>query len=137
MKLSFDSLDLELTLAERAQSTVPYEDWCRIVVGVRVPGFSGKFEWSATLGDLRNLQAAFRQLHEKVGTEIELTFEPTEPNIAFVFRSDRLGHVDVEYVFNSILAYGPRLAGSFGLDQSYLPTLVKEFEQLVVAAAAA
>jgi hypothetical protein len=136
VKLSLDSFELELRLAERAHSTEPYENWCRIVVHVRVPGFAGKFDWSATLGDLRQLRSILRQLQETVGSENRLVFDPTEPNIVLTFVSDTAGHIEVEYTLSSILAYGPRLSGSFEFDQTYIATTLTELEGLASAAAA-
>jgi hypothetical protein len=137
VKLTFEYLDLELDLAQRAQSAEAYEDWCRLVVRVRVPGFSGKFDWSATISDLQRLTDVLRQFHEGLGSEMDASFDPLEPNVALTFRSDKLGHIAGEYTFDALLGEGPRLTGSFHFDQSYLPHLINELEQLLLAAAAA
>ena len=129
--MKFDSLDFRLILTERARSTAAYEDWCRLRVHVSVPGFRGEFDWLATLNDLHALAAIFDDLYARTGKEFEVTYEPTEPSVAFVFRMLAHGRIEGQYAFNAVLEIGPRLEGSFQFDQSYIPAVARELADLL------
>jgi hypothetical protein len=135
VKLSFESFELELQVAERSQSSESYEDWCRLKVRVIVPGFIGNFDWSATVGDLRQLDSLLSQMHEAVGIETSLSYDPLEPSVAFIFRTDAAGHVEAQYSLESRLGWGPKLTGTFSFDQSYIPSMREHLRELIAVAA--
>lgn len=132
LKISVEHFEFELSLRERSQSLEAYEDWCRLSVQVAVPGFHGSFDWGATLGDLRRLDESF-QLISDLG-EKPIDFEPVEPSVRFRFSPTPTGVVRVDYHFQSRLGWGPSLRGSFEFDQSYVPKLRKDLNELLALA---
>jgi hypothetical protein len=136
VNLTFESFHLRLQLAERAPSTNPYDNWCRLVVTVEVPGFEGKFDWSATLGDLRELDEVLRGLYENPGKEERIVYDPLEPSVSFVFRPQLTGQIEADYRLRAHLAWGPELRGTFTFDQSYIPSIRDELAMLLRSATA-
>jgi len=133
MKLQADQLELEVLPVQRAQSDTPYESWCLLRVRVRVPAFVGNFDWHATLDDLSQLAAVLKRLYETVGQEITLDFDPIEPSVHLTFVTDMAGHIRIKYKFIGQLTFGPRLSGEGVLDQSFLPQVIKDVEELAAS----
>jgi hypothetical protein len=101
----------------------------------RRSGFVGKFDWSATLGDLRRLDTILANIYGNLGAVASFTYEPVEPSVAFVFRSTVSGHIETDYVLEARLAWGPKLVGTFTFDQSYIPSMREQLGELLASAA--
>ena len=136
MLCHFDGLELGFDLLERAHSTEPYEDWIRLGVTVKTRTFHGAFDWSITSQDLRTLRDYFSRFYDQVGREQILKFEPVEPNVEFVFRAAGGGNVEVDYKFQGELAWGPTLTGSCSFDQSHIPEILTQLDDLLAKAVA-
>jgi len=135
VKLIFETIQLHFQVAERFPPSISDDNWCRIIVSVKVPGFEGRFDWSATLRDLRDLDSILEGLYANVGKEERIAYDPLEPGVAFVFRPQLTGQIEAEYRLRSTVAWGPELRGTFTFDQSYIPSMRNDLATLLRSAA--
>src|SRR5687767_303288 len=121
MRLALHGLELECSALGRPAGTEPYDDWFWCSVLVRVPGFSGSFDWEVTVTELRAFLEDLHRAEASVGTAQSIMFEALEPNVTLRLVLDEHGHILGEYQFRVSVSNGPELRGTFVADQTYLP----------------
>lgn len=134
MRFVLHGLELECVALGRPTGTEPYDDWFWCEVRVRVPGFSGTFDWEVTVTELRFFLEELRRAEESVGTPQSIAFEALEPNVAFRLVLDEHGRILGEYHFLVSVSNGPELRGTFVADQTHLPIFRREFAALLAEA---
>ena len=138
MKLHFEGLELECTVLRPIASDQPYEAWMTCEVRVRVPNFSGSFRWQVMAGELASLADDLENASHHVGQPWVVRFSPAEPNVMLEFAFNEPGQIAGRYQFRGEeTGLEPKLSGSFGADQSYLPGMLGELRSLLSEAGAA
>ncbi|HTV97822.1 MAG TPA: hypothetical protein VME42_17630 [Steroidobacteraceae bacterium] len=128
MEISAKGLQLNLRALRRADD----EEWTRVMVLVKVPGFLGEFEAWLQTSDITRFADACNALYKNVGKQGDATLQCAEPGISLKLESNSLGGIAGRYALESERPVGipTLLSGSFQLDQSYLPALEKSARQL-------
>jgi hypothetical protein len=113
----------------------PYLDWIKTDVCVKDGEFSAHVEWSVMPGDLRKFRDQLIQMREHIfhspsstvsasitggWNEFSLVLETVSPT----------GAILGSYTLHDAPS-GPKLQGSFGLDQSYLMDLAKSVDLIL------
>ena len=136
LDLHLGCLEIGLTLLERQveEGGRPYTDWLSCEVNVAVPAFSGRFRWNVMPSELRALADNLDRLYERLPQQGTVSFAPLEPNTTLSFAMDPTGHVSGEFAFQPDFVEGAILRGTFAIDQSYLPGLVRQIRAFVAEA---
>jgi hypothetical protein len=107
------------------------EDWTHVRARVEVPGFFGDFEaWlqGCDIGRFkRELEAMYATIR---GTA---TLASNEAEILIVLTAQNLGQIGGSYKLQSEYREGgpTLLSGSFEMDQTYLPSLIRSVSELM------
>ena len=129
MKLKCEGIELEIS----PHTKVNDEDWVKVSVFVRVAGFEGSTISWLQLEDIRRFSKELRILDTNLGLEKIARLCSAEPDIDIQLKSDKSGRIDGEYHLESERRDGipTVLSGAFNLDQSYLPSLIKNLKELI------
>ena len=105
--------------------SVDDEDWVRVMVIARAPGFSAEFEAWLQASDITRFADECRALYDSVGKNGRAILQSAEPDIHVTLESNALGQIAGRYALESERPKGIAtvLHGSFEMDQSHLPEL--------------
>ena len=129
MKLVAPSLSLQLEPVRPVDS----EDWVRVRASVIGGVFAGVFEAYLQLGDLRRFKEELEMMYAQVGSPHEAVLSCHEPGIYVRLTSNSMGQVEGTYEFENEDGSLAKLAGSFQVDQSYLPALAASTQELIAS----
>jgi len=113
-----------------------YLEWLHLRVDVRVPGFTGKVEWSVMPSELLAFRDALAEMNELVsGASAEL--KGTEPGVALRLTAATGGCIKGEFLVSDRYRNPESavLQGTFSLDQSYLPEISAAVDTLLACPA--
>jgi hypothetical protein len=132
VKLSVPDLDL---IIEATNRTVegdggPYLDWIECKVRISVEGFTGGIPWRVMPAELRSFVGGLQGMYDTLTPGTVAVLESVEPGVRLQLTLFTAGHLQGAYdLQNGPL--GPRLSGTFTMDQTYLPDLVAGVCQLL------
>ena len=112
---------------------VDSEDWVRVQVSVVGGVFSGAFQASLQLEDLKRFGSELDRMSIGAGLPHEAVLSCLERGVCIKLLSNRMGQIDGTYEFESDNGSFAKLAGSFQLDQSYLPELIASTHELITS----
>ena len=137
MRLRTHGLAVEIEVTSRicdSDAPAPYDSWLECTVHIQVPAFSGSIHWNAMGVDFARFREELVRLYENVGTPRSATLAGLEPGVKLSLAMMEGGQVAGEYEFTDFGGHGadaPILAGTFGLDQSFLPDLIREVDGIL------
>jgi hypothetical protein len=129
MNLVAPSLSLQLEPVQPVDS----EDGVRVRASVIGWVFTGTFEAYLQLGDLRRFHEGLEMMYALVGSAHEAVLSCHEPGICVRLASNSMGQVAGTYEFENEDGSLAKLAGSFQIDQSYLPALAVSTHALIAS----
>ena len=121
-----------LALKMEAHSRAAAEDWARVLVESQSNGFHGQFiAWIQT-EDLTRFANQLSRMVSDLGRELTASLVSAELDVYLELRSDRRGHINGSYRFESERREGTPtvLSGAFDMDQTYIPRLLAEVQEL-------
>ena len=127
MKLATSHLSLQLEPVRYVDS----EDWVRVRASVVGGVFAGVFEAFLQLEDLRRFKQEAELMYEQIRSPHEAVLSCYEPGIYVRLLSNPMGQVEGTYEFENEDGSLAKLAGSFQIDQSYLPELAASTQELI------
>ena len=131
MKLTFDLLEFECNVVAPATGASTYEDWIKLSVHVRTPGFVGDFQWEVMIGEIERFLQELEEAYARLGNKVVVTLDPAEPNVKLQFTFNSIGQIEGEYRFRANPGFEPSLTGTFHLDQTYVPGVVAAFRSVL------
>ena len=129
MKINAHGLDLEIKVVSNPpQGDDPLDRWITFSVKLKVPGFTGNFDWETLPTGFFRFAEELQNMRSQIGSKNVATLCGIEPGVEITLTSDHLGHIKGEYEFETYQGgENPTvLKGSFDLDQSYLESWAKE-----------
>jgi len=129
MELNATALQMKLTPYSKADA----EDWAKVTLSVRCNGFRGEFVAWLQTEDVQRFKSELMTMYQSVGTPARARLCSAEPDIDVELTSDTRGHIVGSYRFESERINGTPtvLSGEFEVDQSFIPDLAKQLEELV------
>lgn len=137
--LNLGDLQLQLTFVERQIEVAgePYLDWLICDLAVVVPDFSGSVRWSVMPVELSQLADDLDRLYKAFPECGSVAFESVEHILALDFNIETTGSIRGKFCVRGDCMDGPRLSGTFMIDQSYIPELVRGLRRFLEAASEA
>lgn len=129
MILVAPSLSLRLEPVQPVDS----EDWVRVRASVIGGVFTGTFVAYLQLEDLRRFHDGLELMYAQVGSAHEAVLSCHEPGIYVRLAANSMGQVEGLYKFENEDGSQAKLAGSFQIDQSYLPALAQSAHELIAS----
>lgn len=128
-----EGLSLTLTPTSRHMEGQggPYLDRIELEVGVEASGFAGTTEWQVMPGELEKFRSELEQMYNRPQTQGTATLCSAEPGLMLHLQGVGLGNILGNFEVQSQPPDGPKLSGSFGLDQTYLPAMLKGLDTLL------
>ena len=131
MELKATGLQMKLALYSKADA----EDWAKVTLNISCTGFRGEFiAWLQT-EDVRRFKAELMTMYQSVGSPAAARLCSAEPDIDVELTMDPRGHIVGVYRFESERINGTPtvLSGEFQMDQSFIPGLTKQLEELALS----
>ena len=126
-KIGGEEHEYACALIEGANS----DGWLPSKVEVRAGAFSGEYPCYLDTWAFARFSREVRDLYETLkGTA---TFTTYEGQLEIVLVGDGLGHVDVKVQAMDYAGTGNKLSIRLGIDQTSLPSLIKELDSIVAA----
>lgn len=113
----------------------PYCDWIKFHVTIKDDGFSGDVQWEAMPLEIENFKNAVSLMYQGIvqapNKEYKAVFAGSWKEFSLTFTThNHLGGISVSYVLRH--AHGkPELTGLTGIDQSFLPEIVKSLDSIL------
>ncbi len=109
------------------------EDWAKVNLTVRCNGFRGDFVAWLQTEDVQRFKSELTTMLQSLGTPAKARLCSAEPDIDVELTSDRRGHIIGSYRFQSERINGTPtvLSGEFEMDQSFIPDLIRQLQELV------
>lgn len=129
MRIAAQGLTLELSPVNALDS----EDWCRVRVVAQAPPFQGEQVVYLMGANLVHFLNCARAMYNNVGTPAEAVLSCPEPGLELVLSMTSLGGIIGAYKIQGEFVEGgaPTLSGGFQMDQSYLPSMIRDLEDLL------
>lgn len=105
------------------------EGWLKASCNFNNGGFSAHFEFSLMLNDFYPFTEQLIELHKTL--QGEAVFENIESNINLLFRTDGFGHVSIDGKLRHPTNAYLEMLFVIDTDQTFLPTLINECNQLL------
>jgi hypothetical protein len=122
-----------LALKIESHSNADSEDWAMVLVESHCNGFNGQFiAWLQT-EDLERFSKQLSRIVTDLGQESTATLVSAEPDLELELKLDRRGHIKGSYRLESERRDGipTSLSGAFDMDQTYIPLLLAQVQQLI------
>ena len=103
--------------------------WCESTVEIAVSGFSGRIEASLEICDITDFASELTALYQSLQGEARLC--PREEQFTIVVSVQTRGQVHVHGVAWSKATYENKLDYNFWLDQSFLPPVLAQLQDLL------
>jgi hypothetical protein len=118
-------------LGREHPTATDYDDgnWLLSQVSVEAGAWNGRFRASLRAEEFGSFLRGVRLLYDSLEGTAE--FVPMEPWLILKLEGDRLGHVAVSGVADDEVATGNKLSLHFEIDQSYLPSVIRELEAVL------
>jgi hypothetical protein len=131
MKIDARGLALSLSPSDRLND----EDWCRVRVAAKVPGFEASLLVFLQGADLDRFRNGVNAMYANVGKAAEARLTSIEPGISLTLSMGGLGGIAGTYKLEGEFLEGgaPKLTGGFQMDQSYLPAISDGIDKLLAA----
>ncbi len=118
-----------------AHSPTDVEGWCTVHVQVETNGFHGEtIAWLMTDG-LISFETDLGIMMQNIGKDAQARLCSPEPDLDIQLTMNHLGQIQGTFAIESERRDGipTVLSGSFSMDQSFLPTLRRQINNLVKA----
>ena len=134
--LNLGDLRLQLTLVDRQVEVVgePYLDWLICDLAVVVPDFSGSVRWNVMPAELAKLADDLDRLFKAFPECGSVVFNSVEHLLTLDFSIENTGSIRGKFCVRGDCMDGPRLSGTFVIDQTYVPELVRGLRRFLEAA---
>jgi hypothetical protein len=131
MELKATGLQMKLIPHSKADT----EDWAKVTLSIECNGFRGEFVAWLQTEDVQRFRAELVTMYQSVGSPTTARLCSAEPDIDVELKMDARGHVEGNYRFESERINGSPtvLSGAFEMDQSFIPDLTMQLEELVSA----
>lgn len=125
-----EATGLQMKLAPYSKADA--EDWAKVTLSIKCNGFRGEFVAWLQTQDVRRFGAELMTMYQSVGKPAIARLCSAEPDIDVELNMDARGHIVGNYRFESERINGTRtvLSGEFEMDQSFLPDLANQVEDL-------
>jgi hypothetical protein len=107
------------------------EGWMYCNAIVNAPGFRGDLDCHLQRADLEHFRSQLAHAAEAAHWPCEARLCGLEPGIDVSFRVERTGQVAGSYRFQSRGVGEATLCGSFRMDQTFLPMLLQQIEEVL------
>jgi hypothetical protein len=104
-------------------------NWLSVKVAIQAGGFKGNYAADFRNEELARFHAALVRLY--AAQEGVAAFETMEGQLSLKLTRDRLGHIAVEGIAQDDAGIGNKLHFHFGIDQTYLPALIAELDEIL------
>jgi hypothetical protein len=105
------------------------EGWLWTRAQMDVPGFRGAYDFQLEQGNLELFRSQLARAVEPKNWPCQAQLSSTDPGVDLVLQVARSGQVAGEYRFCNYKDGGATLAGSFAVDQTFLPSLLAQVER--------
>jgi hypothetical protein len=131
VELNAAGLQLELLPVRKADE----EGWAEVEVRLSCTGFHGAYVAWIQAEDVRRFREELADMNQRPGHPSEARLCSAEPDIDIKLKMDTHGRIAGEYTFESDRVNGTptALAGALEMDQSFLPNLIEQLDELVSA----
>lgn len=132
--INTDELQMKLEILDRTREGVggPYLEWLNFKVQATVPGFSADVKWAAMPMELQRFRDELVQMN-KMAPDAKAQLKGIEYGVKLLLKLGSRGQIHGEYVISNQYQDpdGPALTGRFSLDQTYLPSIISEVDELL------
>ncbi|WP_152034601.1 WapI family immunity protein [Paracidovorax avenae] len=113
----------------------PYLDWIVLQISISTKAFNGASDWSVMPFEIKKFKDELSFFYESLvngnPSAGSVCFSGIEPHFSLNLELiDLVGHISVKYCLHDF-PVGPKLQGEFEIDQSYLPQMIGDLDDLL------
>jgi hypothetical protein len=128
MKFQVKDSNGQINLSIEILSQEHGSEWLEGLIDFDMKGFKSKFKFSLMLGELISFLEDLKKFNSTL--KGQAAFANIEDNIKLTFSTDGLGHVLIKGLLRD-QTYSVKTSFDIESDQTFLPTLVNEVDQIV------
>lgn len=125
-------MKLEILDRTREGAGGAYLEWLKFKVQATVPGFTADVTWAAMPMEFQRFRDELVQMNKMV-PDAKAELKGIESGIKLFLKLGSRGQIQGEYEISNQCQDpdGPALTGRFYLDQTYLPNIISEVDELL------
>ena len=125
-----ERVEVQVHRYERAPVGEHYDDnWVYVSVLFSIGAFAGNYKATFLTSDFVDFREGLRALHQSL--EGVACFSTLEDQLTLKLTGDGRGHIELKGIAIDAPGTGNRQAFELALDQSYLPSVLKELDEIV------